>query len=812
MSSVSLYCKCCSERIAFATDRFINFKIQELIKEVNMNKFFVWIILFLTIISTAHAATYYVSSSTGNDNNPGTISQPWQTLNKVNTRAFSPGDIILFKKGDTWNGELHPSTAGTAANYISYGAYSTGINPVIHATSNYALNGNKNYIRYSDFILENAITGGYITYSNNQELNNIVSRNNGGNGYLVRGNNNVFTNSRAENNQQYGFLGDDNGGTPSTGHTLNNFIATYNKGEGIQFRIANNIVVNNGEASYNGEYPTTEGNGLTFTIVNTATITNFHSHHNWGNGLLVIDGSSNVQVIGGEYNHNIRGHIDYPASCIRFDTNTANSKVLYVNSHDCDSSGMILEDGAHDNLVAYSLFYNNERGLSYGNVPGLNNKIYNNVFYNNVGSDSGGLGIRNNVPVTVKNNIFLNNNKGMFFDNGGNILTHSIDYNLYFGNTVDIRFGSTSYSASQVQNGQYYSATGYEQHGIGLSPLFVNPSGYDFHLQQTSPAKDNGTSVGLTRDLDGTSVPQGSAVDIGAYEFVQGGPPQQCSDGTLYNQCSINRPLYCNNGTLENRCQQCGCTQGVTCQPDGTCQVIQNQPPVATITQPTQISFTVNTPINYAGTGNDPEQGNLPGTNLCWSYDITGDQQSFINLGCRSSGTFTPTVIINNQSTQYILKLVATDSQGLSGNATKTLTINPIIQQTCTDSDGGLVYNVRGTTSNGVTTRTDDCGNRRSITEYYCSENNINSMVKDCRSVGYNKCRGGACVQANFIEGVLELFYSPKYEQNIPQQSSSQISSKTQQPNDWPTIIIYAIVAVVALILVNKFHKKNSRN
>ena len=288
--------------------------------------------------------------------------------------------------------------------------------------------------------------------------------------------------------------------------------------------------------------------------------------------------------------------------------------------------------------------------------------------------------------------------------------------------------------------------------------------------------------------------------------------PQTCSDGTLYGQCSINQPLFCNNGTLENRCQQCGCTQGVTCQPDGTCQVIQNQPPVATITQPTQISFTVNTPINYAGTGSDPEQGNLPGTNLCWSYDITGDQQSFINLGCRSSGTFTPTVIINNQSTQYILKLVATDSQGLSGNATKTLTINPIIQQTCTDSDGGLVYNVRGTTSNGVTTRTDDCGNRRSITEYYCSENNINSMVKDCRSVGYNKCRGGACVQANFIEGVLELFYSPKYEQNIPQQSSSQISSKTQQPNDWPTIIIYAIVAVVALILVNKFHKKNSRN
>src|SRR3989338_2840275 len=767
-----------------------------------MNKSFAWIILFLTIISTAHAATYYVSSSTGNDNNPGTISQPWQTLNKVNTRAFSPGDIILFKKGDTWNGELHPSTAGTAANYISYGAYSTGINPVIHATSNYALNGNKNYIRYSDFILENAITGGYITYSNNKELNNIVSRNNGGNGYLVRGNNNVFTNSRAENNQQYGFLGDDNGGTPSTGHTLNNFIATYNKGEGIQFRIANNIVVNNGEASYNGEYPTTEGNGLTFTIVNTATITNFHSHHNWGNGLLVIDGSSNVQVIGGEYNHNIRGHIDYPASCIRFDTNTANSKVLYVNSHDCDSSGMILEDGAHDNLVAYSLFYNNERGLSYGNVPVLNNKIY-----NNVGSDSGGLGIRNNVPVTVKNNIFLNNNKGMFFDNGGNILTHSIDYNLYFGNTVDIRFGSTSYSASQVQNGQYYSATGYEQHGIGLSPLFVNPSGYDFHLQQTSPAKDNGTSVGLTRDLDGTSVPQGSAVDIGAYEFVQGGPPQQCSDGTLYNQCSINRPLYCNNGTLENRCQQCGCTQGVTCQPDGTCQVIQNQPPVATITQPTQISFTVNTPINYAGTGSDPEQGNLPGTNLCWSYDITGDQQSFINLGCRSSGTFTPTVIINNQSTQYILKLVATDSQGLSGNATKTLTINPIIQQTCTDSDGGRNYEQLGTTSDGTLSRTDQCKNRNNLREYYCSGNSVTRVTVDCRSLGFSRCSNGICIRSSSLTSQSKFW---SFFSRFNRSPGTTIESQPGEDNIMPWVII-GFIFICGLIYLERIAKNIKR-
>ena len=49
-----------------------------------------WVIVLVLMIYSVDAATYYVSSSTGNDNNAGTITQPWQTLNKVNTRAFSP--------------------------------------------------------------------------------------------------------------------------------------------------------------------------------------------------------------------------------------------------------------------------------------------------------------------------------------------------------------------------------------------------------------------------------------------------------------------------------------------------------------------------------------------------------------------------------------------------------------------------------------------------------------------------------------------------------------------------------------------------
>ena len=77
------------------------------------------------------SADYYVSSS-GSDNNNGLSSaSPWKTISKVNTINFQPGDKILFKRGEIFTGSIIVKQSGSLSSPITYGAYGTGVNPII---------------------------------------------------------------------------------------------------------------------------------------------------------------------------------------------------------------------------------------------------------------------------------------------------------------------------------------------------------------------------------------------------------------------------------------------------------------------------------------------------------------------------------------------------------------------------------------------------------------------------------------------------------------------------------------------------------
>ncbi len=68
--------------------------------------------------------TYYVSSSCGNDTNPGTSPDlAWKTINKVNASIFGPGDRILLKRGDIWYEGMNIGSSGSEGYPIEVGSY-----------------------------------------------------------------------------------------------------------------------------------------------------------------------------------------------------------------------------------------------------------------------------------------------------------------------------------------------------------------------------------------------------------------------------------------------------------------------------------------------------------------------------------------------------------------------------------------------------------------------------------------------------------------------------------------------------------------
>lgn len=75
--------------------------------------------------------TFYVDSENGNDSNAGTSeASAWKTLEKVNSYHFTAGNIIRFKCGGLWRGQLKPKS-GVSNNPIVYTSYGTGKKPIL---------------------------------------------------------------------------------------------------------------------------------------------------------------------------------------------------------------------------------------------------------------------------------------------------------------------------------------------------------------------------------------------------------------------------------------------------------------------------------------------------------------------------------------------------------------------------------------------------------------------------------------------------------------------------------------------------------
>jgi parallel beta-helix repeat protein len=191
------------------------------------------------------------------------------------------------------------------------------------------------------------------------------------------------------------------------------------------------------------------------------------------------------------------------------------------------------EQGCNPSTANYQ---NHDHGIyveSSTNVVITNNVMYDNQHgwdihvYSSSGPGSSGLTIANNTfafanpyrdgqvllstpgvsTSVVENNVFYEpQTEGLHFGSGGSYSSITVQGNVTTGAVTT----ATSPGGSVVVSGN----------SDDTDALLVSPTTFDFHLQATSPAVDHGLSIGaVTTDIAGTPRPQGSAYDIGAYEW-----------------------------------------------------------------------------------------------------------------------------------------------------------------------------------------------------------------------------------------------------------------------------------------------------
>jgi hypothetical protein len=116
--------------------------------------------------------TYYVAKN-GSDNNPGTLTQPWLTIQKA-ARTMVAGDTVNIQAG-TYNEKVSPANSGNAASPITYQSYGSGT-VILDGTGKSAGSAglfdveNKSYITLKGIQIQNSDYAGAFVYGSSDHI------------------------------------------------------------------------------------------------------------------------------------------------------------------------------------------------------------------------------------------------------------------------------------------------------------------------------------------------------------------------------------------------------------------------------------------------------------------------------------------------------------------------------------------------------------------------------------------------------------------------------------------------------------------
>jgi hypothetical protein len=415
---------------------------------------------------------YYVSTG-GNDNNPGTSSQPWRTIQKA-ASAMGPGSTVIVLAGD-YPERIQVTRSGASGSPITFKAQGT--------VTMHGFTVKADYISIVGFDISDTPdssadgVGIYVLGSNCDLEDNYVH-------FATRGGIVLWAN-----------------------------VGQYDKTSNCVVR--DNRLYKNGMVgiSVMGQDHLVEDNEIWGTI---------QYHPNWHNPPSWVDADGITFFGSGHtFRHNYIHDIHYGVpenhdphiDCFQ---TYAGDKIaghdILFDANYCDNPDTLPElslagkvfqmNDAHDIVIRNNIgvsnliaIFNSSRGVS----------IINNTFIGNPDDpDSQGIQLKDSLDFTIENNIFAYQENGV-----GSIWP---DTSSEAGLTA---------AFNCVYRSQGEPSRPPDPHDIwGLDPLFVDESDGDYHLQSGSPCIDAGLNVGgsVSKDFDGNSRPKGDGYDIGAFE------------------------------------------------------------------------------------------------------------------------------------------------------------------------------------------------------------------------------------------------------------------------------------------------------
>jgi hypothetical protein len=206
---------------------------------------------------------------------------------------------------------------------------------------------------------------------------------------------------------------------------------------------------------------------------------------------------------------NVKGGITYAEHVTTFNSGTSGNYITYQAWSGTGLPIIKVVGTKTGNGIDIRNSYINVIGFciqNFGN--GINIEAsynYINMFNNIISGNTFGLAIGNIIGTNhvAYNNIVINNDLGGIYPNNG-YSTYTADYNLIWNN------GSIGVDIP------------HSPHDVNSDPLFVDSVNNNFTLRKLSPAVNAGvdlTTFGVTTDVLGVARPQGSAYDIGSYEY-----------------------------------------------------------------------------------------------------------------------------------------------------------------------------------------------------------------------------------------------------------------------------------------------------